>query len=434
VTRDLATGESPFDRAILHGALDLLVSYSWGATVDLHPLEMSGEDADPSSFLRELKFRHLLAVVSQLPGLVRAIEDRPSTKSVLERSESRGAINGRLDIPRYIARRSQVLAYPRRYPVVRQRTNFDTVENQLVRSCLDEISSALRDNPFRMNRAEDSYARSRLSEVRGHLQSRPWSEVTMAAGSDRLRSEAETRIRRRQSGNEEAYQAFLDWRKLWKLDPSSSGQMSSGLKDEIVDGILAFPAGQSFWDKVFEVWCLRLVRDALIQLAWKELEQPRPLYTRSGVVLRHMTPGGQVASVCFQRQKGLSGSWRYDDAYSVRRLVGIPDIMVTLEKSDVLPLFVDAKYRLVELAEGGGFTRPDETYKMLGYAENFSRVEHRFFGVLIFPASGNDRRTLVRQGRGHLELLTANPASDATGVVTHIAEVLNRWLEAVGSD
>lgn len=426
--RNLATGGSSTDRAILHGALELLVSYSWDAKVELRPLEMTGEDADPRSFVRELRFRHLLAVAAMLPTLVQAIEMRPSTRSVLERSESRGAINGRLDVPRYISRRSQIVSYPRRYPVVRQRTDFGTVENQLVQGCLREVGTALRDNPFGQQRAEESLARTLLAAVRGRLQAKPWNEVAHVADSARLDAEVATRIRRRQTGNDDAYQAFLDWRELWNLDPTSFGRMSSKTKQGVVNGILAFPAGPAFWDKVFEVWCLRIVRDALVQLGWPELERPRPLHGSTGVVFRHAAPGGRAVRVYFQRSTGLTGSWWYESRDSSRRLTGIPDIMVTLEGSEVFPLLVDAKYRMVSTTDGGQFTRSEETYKMLGYAENFAVTDRQFRGVLIFPAEHALRRRLVREDRGRLDLLTVNPEADLTVVIGHMAEALSGWL------
>lgn len=430
---NLATGRSSTDRAILRGALELLVSYSWGPKVELRPLEMvSDEDADPSRFIRELQFRHLLAVAAKLLKILDAIERRPSTRSVLQRSESRGAINGRLDIPRYISRRSQIVSLPRRYPVVRQRTDFGTVENQLVQGCLREVGIALRDNPFARRGAEDVNARTLLAAIRGHLQARPWSEVSPAAGSDRLDAEVATRIRRRQTGNDAAYQAFLDWRKFWRLEPASFGRMSSNEKDGVVDGILAFPTGPAFWDRVFEVWCLGLVRDALALLGWPEMEPPQPLHSRPGIVFRNATPTGREVKVYFQRSTGLAGVWWYDHGGSKRRLIGIPDIMVSLDGLAVFPVIIDAKYRGVNTTDDNKFTRSEETYKMLGYAENFATQGQQFFGLLIFPAKNNRQTVLKREGRGHLELLTANPESDLSNVVTHIAGVFENWLTMSG--
>lgn len=427
--RNLATGESSTDRAILHGALDLLVSYSWDAKVELRPMEVAEEEIDPATFVRELRFRHMLALAAKLPDLVRAIEARPSTRSTLERSESRGAISGRLDIPRYISRRSQVVSYPRRYPVVRQRTDFGTVENQLVLRCLHEVGVSLRDNPFGRRGAEDSFARTLLTEIRVRSQMKPWSEVVPAAGSARLDAAVATRVRRRQTGNDAAYQDFLVWRELWNLNPASFGRMSGQTKEEIVDGILALPAGPAFWDKVFEVWCLRLLRDALGKLGWPQVDPPRPLHDSKGVVFRHAAPDGRIAKVYFQRSAGLSGSWWYKMGGCTRRLGGIPDIIVALDEPGQFPLVIDAKYRAVNTSEGGQFTRAEETYKMLGYAENFVRTGQCFFGVLVFPAAHNQRRVLERNGRGRIELLTANPETDLTDVVDHLAGAIERWLD-----
>ena len=61
-------------------------------------------------------------------------------------------------------------------------------------------------------------------------------------------------------GNDAAYRRLLEWYQLWTVDLDRLGVAAT---EDLVAGVLALPAGEAFWDKVFEVWCLGFVAQAL---------------------------------------------------------------------------------------------------------------------------------------------------------------------------
>ena len=114
--------------------------------------------------------------------------------------------------------------------------------------------------------------------------------------------------------------------------------------------------------------------------------------------------------------------WKY--VYSEKSLVGIPDI--TVVGDDGRRLLVDAKRREVRSP-----TRSEETYKMLGYLENFSSLFQiaPFWGALCF-LSNKDLFTEVVADRNHRIVLVGahvdNPTICAFG--GRMDTLISEWL------
>jgi hypothetical protein len=190
-----------------------------------------------------------------------------------------------------------------------------------------------------------------------------------------LKLETEQRLRKRQTGNEKAYAALTSWIDRWRLSPSSLAPRTA---DQIVEGLLAFPLGDFFWEKVFEVWCLQEVLLSLERIGCTLKVGPLPLYRRSSGPIAEFASNSHAVLTWFQRQLPIgSPRWRYES--SGKGLRGMPDIVVS--NPDRGSLIIDAKYRRMVTS-----TRSEETYKILGYAENFrdSRGKAPFAGILIF--------------------------------------------------
>lgn len=417
-------GESTDQRVLLRETLPLLASYSWDQKVILENsilgVNETEDDLSVSRFAREFRLRHAVATASLLPKIIENIEINPSHESRLERSESIGVIAGRLDLPRYLARRANVRTGPRRFPIIRSRWSYDTPENNLANMSLIETHAAMRDNPFPKKSVESLVATKLLHWSTNRLVRRPWDEVVTTGLRDRLYNEVVTRVRRRQTGNDFSYQNLLDWFDEWTLNLKRLGNEKI---NSIIEGLLAFPSGESFWEKVFEVWCLQTVVSTLASLGWKCIAGPAPLHRRSGPIYKYITPRGESAAVYFQKQMNSPSHWKYRDGNELR---GIPDIIIVKE-DNFSTLLIDAKYRFTTTQSG--FTKSEEIYKMLGYAENFqlSKPPSKFSGILIFPTDQSAFRILDGPGGGRINLIAINLVGDRTIAMDALAIAIDNW-------
>lgn len=410
-------------RTFLLQALDLLASYLFGRTVELEatPVGVADEkrDDETSRFLRELECRHAIACGVRLKEIMNAVERAASGTSAVRRTESRGVIRGRLDIPQYIARRAAHKTLPRTYPVLVNEEIPDTPENVLARQVLRGLSSQLGQSPFPRSYAEGRLGLALYAWARSRLQRLPWSEIRRVAPIQLLQREAIQRIRKRQTGNDAAYAALVEWSREWQVDVSKIG--STG-KQRVLDGLLAFPPGDFFWEKVFEVWCLREAVESLQRCGFSIALGPEPLHRRGSGPIYSLTDGEQVIKVWFQRQRPLgAGLWRY--AVSGNLLRGIPDIVITGENK--VPLLIDAKFR-----KANSESRPEETYKMLGYAENFRATYggKGFHGLLAFIGDTSAETVLHGPGDGRLSLIFVQEGTRDNAFQGYFDNSMRAWL------
>ncbi len=418
---DMVAGYNAFQNLILAESLRLLSTYASGPAVELGEW-MSGVSPVPEDetdeFLGEVRARHSIAITYKLRDVLQGIERNFSHKGTLSRQESRGVIRGRLDAPRYIAMRSRSVSLPRRYPIVSTEQSPETPENVLVGRTLRALVQELAWSPFPANSAEHQKARTEYGWFHTRLRRYPWDSIRRLETVERLWRETDLRIRRRQTGNEREYQMFLDWLAEWLMDPKLLGHAER--VEGIIDGLLAFPASEMFWDKVFEIWCLQEVGNSLKRLGLQIIEGPRPLYARGSGPIWRFNEARQDVGVWFQRQWPLSPArWSYVGGGF---LVGIPDIIIESHGRPLL--LVDAKNRVVSTR-----TRPEETYKMLGYAENFRpESDSPFWGLLLFPGESNSSVELVGPKGGRLRVVTVDLIGDRGAAAASIDRSLKQWL------
>ena len=390
-------------RTLLREVFGHLATYSWKGTSQLDDLEFGNEIDEMSvpEFGRQVRFRHALAVAKRLDPVVREIERRPSHISGLERIESKIVIRGRLDTARYLARRAGIRSTPRPLPMVQSNWTCETPENVLCRFALEGVVKAMRDNPFDRRSAESIAAIQIRNWAVDRLRRPPWSELLKTGSISRLISDAHVRVRRMQTGRDRAYLDLLHWLDEWYLDVS---RLDEGQQREIIGGLMAYPLGAMFWDRVFEIWCLRAIARTLEKLSWNRVAGPFPLHQRTGVIYEYESSRGEAVDIRFQRHEPLpSGRWSYQGGHP---LSGIPDISVAFRDNLKFPLLVDAKNRFVETERS--LNRAEETYKMLGYAQNFvdpNRSEE-YHAVLIFRSQRSRHRVLNGPDGGRLDLVS----------------------------
>jgi hypothetical protein len=101
-------------------------------------------------------------------------------------------------------------------------------------------------------------------------------------------------------------------------------------------------------------------------------------------------------------------------------------VSIATSSAGSFPLLIDAKNRFIQ---SGRISRSEETYKMLGYAENF-RPEGspvRFAGVLIFPSNRSGHRIVDGPGGGRLDLISVDLGGDRTAANAALAEAITDW-------
>jgi hypothetical protein len=410
-------------RRFIREVLPLLSSYFYSEQVLLEPIDLEIGAETPGEyqlFAGLLRMRHALACGLRLKPILEAVQRGVSHISEIVRSESKGNIYGRLDIQLYLNRRSTNLSWPRNFPVFIATDTPNTPENQLITETLRQIVRRLNESQVIEASAERAYCLNLLRWAREQLHSEPWSRVASVRGMERLRRETEHRLRKRQTGNEPAYAQFLDWHNQWMFDASRS---SSDETEDFINLLLAFPQGEFFEDRVFEIWCLQQVLESFRRTGAVVLEGPRPLYERSGRSICQMRYGNYKFDIWFQRALPSSAAkWKYLN--SSKPLAGIPDI--TVMGNDGRRLLVDAKRREVLTK-----TRPEETYKMLGYLENFRTIFQGtpFWGVLCF-VSTTDLYTEIVADSGHkLFLVGAHQADPAIcPLAGRMDTVISEWL------
>ena len=426
-TRTMSYPPAFIQQVLLRESIRLLASYSWQETVVLESSDLGSldEGLTLAEFLREFRLRHAIATARLLPPIVQRIEAASSHVARIERAESRGAIRGRLDTNRYLARRATLRSLPRRYPIVRNTMSFDTPENMLTKWSIEQVRSAMRDSPFDSKSAETAAATMSLRWATRRLERRPWVDIAAHGLPERLYHDVDTRIRRRQTGNDDAYRQMLNWYHLWTVDLDRLGFDAT---QSLVHGLLALPAGEAFWDKVFEVWCLGLVARTLDNLGWTRIDGPIALHRSGGVVFRYQRPDGCKVSVRFQRKEPLpAGRWVYRDR---RPMGGIPDVSLSEDENVRFPLLIDAKNRFVRTDRA---VRPEETYKMLGYAENFRPpvAPQRFSGVLIFPSAQSGGRILDGPEQGRIDLIFVDLAGERAPAIQALGEAITAWASPI---
>lgn len=405
-------------------ALPLLSSYLSGEDVPLDSIAADGDEESVGRytlFERLVRMRIALAYGIQLKPILDAIEQSPSAVSELEASESKGVIVGRLNVQLYLSRRYTNFSWPRSFPVFITKETPNTPENQLAVHALGLVKRRLSDVAIIERSAERVYCLRLIRWLSERLHAEQWRRVSVARSAERLHRESAQRIRKRQTGNDLAYTRLLEWYNVFQRETSAPGEPRM---NAILDIFLAFPAGDPFEDRIFEIWCLQQTIHAFQRCGAVVLAGPRPLWDRRRLPICEFAFDDRRISIWFQR--GLPSAharWKY--LHSGRVMGGIPDITVLDDSGGIL--LIDAKRRSSYTP-----TRAEESYKMLGYRENFRSLydAEPFFGVLCF-LSGGHLFTQIETERGErLYIIGAHPEdSRQCSLAQSMDTVVANWLQ-----
>ncbi|GLI27713.1 hypothetical protein ARHIZOSPH14_19550 [Agromyces rhizosphaerae] len=402
---------------VLEQCLPLLATKPSDQSVELGAMSAPAHRVETVDGLRayhvEFTFRRLLAATPALISAVEAVAKLPSRTRRREVREERELV-GALHVPLYTRRRLEGNTR-RSFPVLVSRVVHDTPENRLTLGLIRSVCRVLRAHPFPRSTAEAALSgthSAKLERLSGYAAFR---DVNVAGVRARDISSTRYRVARRLTANDVAYQGILRWFDEWvALSPGLTSDTST-----LVD--LMLPASNTYWEKVFEVWSLQMVRETLTHAGWvgptdwslNTRGSPRPVAT--------VRRSDREVAVYFQTQLPLGqGEWAHDTG---KRLRGIPDL--TLTSGDLSPMLIDAKWRY----QTGDRTPSEEQYKMLGYAENFRNAfdASGFNGVLIFPADRRDTGHLSRGESGQLTTLRTDLS--LVDVRRELNVAIDYWLD-----
>ncbi|KUH94672.1 hypothetical protein AU189_17755 [Mycolicibacterium acapulense] len=407
-------------QAAISEALPLLASYFVSGADSLNYSQaLSREtDDDYGDLLEFVQIRVLLAAADRLGPMVRGILLRPSFQYRRVREDSVGVVRGRLEMISYLRRRHEVQA-PRRFPVSNVLRSYRLPENVLATWAVLSVAKMLKQLPFHRLPPEAPERRraERSAEALRHLAQQPalsecveaaeivWRKGTHLAILDRVQA----RLRSGHVPNVEWYEALADW--VQRFDTKNIALDSGDVEWLFYE--------QSFDTKLFELWCL----NRLIQALTVRLGEPR---TRRLLVDRGRHPvvewaiGSVLIEVWFQAGLGTidvgAQRWAYDprpatgdrpadESKPTGNFGGIPDIAVVVTDAAKRrrAVILDPKLRQRKGIPGA------EVYKIIGYLANLPE-DHPPRGGVIFHGPGCQRSYRIsNKNEGEILALAVDP-------------------------
>lgn len=414
--------------AATNAAIPLLATYFADAPAwDLVERRQVGT-AGLDDLTRYVRMRVAIAAAVRLDEILRSIGRAPTFQYTQTQDESIGAVRGRLDIPRFVRNRLRTES-PRRYPIRVVRRAYTTPEVVLAAHAAFAVANDLRNAPIGhlpMDSPERAAIGLRQSRLRQFLRQSNIAEAAASANKIRRRGEREAlvnRVRRRVGGGHiakpEPYAALLRW-----VDEYGSAV-----------GVAAGTIEWAFYDerfdtKLFEIWSLKVLTEALTSRLGPPITGPRPLFERDQGAIVAWRAGGANVRLYFQASLERSGlgkpRWNFT-APDERPLGGIPDIALSIELVDgrTLVALVDPKLRVRDGAPS------EELYKLLGYFGN-AGTRQAPLGAIVFYAPGQTRIYRLEDGEsGRLEAIGVDPELPAAsrGQVEAVVDLL---LSSVG--
>jgi hypothetical protein len=446
VTAGGAVLDAAARRLAIAASLPLLATYfasaeTWDLAVQPAVSDLEGQlDVKLASAVR---LRVMLALAQELLPILQTIMARPTFRYSQRAAESVGLLAGRLDVPRYVQRRSGRTA-PKVYPVRVVERDRATPENVLAVSALQAISRALRAVPTHMLPSRSSPESRQLAVVRSDLRRYERMPLAIGIGAQataaarwrtlpQQRHDVMRRIERGDVRHAAPYRRLTDW--------VGAFLTGAGVKPE--SRPWAF-YDERFDSRLLEIWTLGALTACLTQrYGDPDGGSIAPLWTRhQGPVAAWSTPYGRV-EMFFQRETGgigLPGRWTIPSRN--HRLRAIPDITlhVTLPDNEGSWLLLDCKLRRHQPLPGPnaqpggpnddpgqgqgerGLDLPiEEIYKLFGYFEHLLSETQPVGALVYYTPGGNGTLNFEAEGprprTGEAALIGVDPAHPADAML-----------------
>ncbi len=400
--------------AAIASTLPLLGTYfSSGAQMQLSIREgvaMGSPESADDDLVLALRLRVGLAAATRLRECVRHVLSRPNFRYRLVPLDVVGVVTGQIDAEKYM-RRIATREVPFSYPTLTIERGALTPENVLTTYALTWIERELRFVTSHLalpaKGAERRQVNEVLSDVR-RIQAVPMFAICAPAVKEVFRRRSErslvASVERRLSGGHVA-------------DPRAYREVTVWLR-RCLEGMPVAEPGEIEWDfyddrfdtKLFEIWCLSKLAEAVSSAVGLEMPPPNLLSIAGKPAYRWATAVG-VLELFFQRSLSTvdpdrAPQWRHHEGGGALR--GVPDLVVrgrTLGDVQTLAI-VDPKLRQRPSAP------TEELYKMLGYFLNFG-LGNAGIGAVVFYSQKSSGLPIYRYETaegGELLAVALNPA------------------------
>jgi hypothetical protein len=418
-------------RAATEQSLPLLATYVADApTWQLDPRQEIDTDLGGTDDLAGfVEMRVALAAGRRLTGILRRILGHASFQYTAAAEESVGAVRGQLDVPRYIRTRRRPET-PRRYPVRVLRRRYQTPENVLGAYAALSVLEALSRAPLHLLPAgapERGDLLERRADLAGMLRQPALAEVAELArevrrrgGLEQLRHDVATRLDTGRVAGADRYRDLLDW--VERFDPAHASARGGQVEWAFYDA--------RFDTKLFEIWTLSVLLDALTERVGVPTTGPAPLHERTRAPIAVWRLGAATVAVHFQasltRLANGEPRWRFG-APDGQPLRGFPDLAVTIDRvgSPRRVVLIDPKLRERTSAPS------DELYKLIGYFGNLPTTAPPCGAIVFYTPDSTRHYELVDGADGRLFAIGMDPA-DGAASAAEAQELADLILDAAG--
>ena len=424
--------------AAIASTLPLLGTYfSSGVQIQLstrESVEMGSPDSPDDDLALALRLRVGLAAAKRLREYLRHVLHRPNFRYGLVPLDVVGVVTGQIDAEKYV-RRIATREVPFSYPTLTVERGALTPENVLTTYALIWIERELRivtsNLALPVKGAERRAVNEVLSDLR-RIQAVPMFAICAPAVREVFRRRSErslvASVERRLSGGHVA-------------DPRAYREVTAWLR-RCLEGLPVAEPGEIEWDfyddrfdtKLFEIWCLNKLADAISSAVGLDVAPPNLLRIAGKPAYRWATAVG-VLELFFQKalptvDRDRTPQWRRTEGGGA--LQGIPDLIVrgkTLSEVQTLAI-IDPKLRQRSSVPA------EELYKILGYFLNFGLGSVGIGAVVFYSqkSSGLPTYRYETDAGGELLAVALNPAGSVSANEQGISALAGLALRTLDID
>lgn len=370
-------------------------------------------DSESDGFVKEIKSRLDLGRANAFLQLMQESELVVTTAYRHVLSRSKGAIRGKIDVPRFILGRAR--NEKRGIPVILASRQITTPENLLV-SEVFRLCFVIAEQWKYRGGAEAKEATRLWNGLQTYESTFPWNELRSKArpSLSELIEVVKGRLRTGQVMPGSFYQEIA---LLFSKYPKNLRRFEKATTPLL----LLLTQSPNFEDRVFELLCLSWIISTIRKFCLDVVVNPSALYGSNKGPVATGWFGGKKLTLFYQQSANLLPIPIWIDRRTQMPFRAIPDIVLKISSGiNNSFMILDAKNRTLA-------SESEVAYKLMGYKENLGIVP--FISVGIFPSFSNKLRLRrFETVSGDQILLVHVPLSNGRHTVQRIGRLFLRAL------